>query len=52
MLLGGLAGALLGPRGTFVTGGVACTVAALVVGALVLRIKDGTKDSELEAVSH
>jgi hypothetical protein len=31
---------------------VACTVAALVVGALVLRIKDGTKDSELEAVSH
>jgi MFS family permease len=51
MLLGGLAGALLGPRGTFVTCGVACAVAAGVVGVLVARSKAGTKDSELEAVS-
>jgi MFS family permease len=52
MLLGGLAGALLGPRGTFVTCGVACAVAAAVVGALVTRSQAGTMDSELEAVSH
>jgi MFS family permease len=51
LLLGGLAGALLGPRGTFVTCGVACVVAAAIVGALVARSKDRTKDSELEAVS-
>ncbi|GAA2798612.1 MFS transporter [Kribbella solani] len=48
MLLGGLAGTLLGPRGTFVTGGVACAVAAAAVGALVVRVKD----SELEVISH
>ncbi|MGW7679348.1 MFS transporter [Kribbella sp. NPDC054772] len=48
LLLGGLAGALLGPRGTFVVCGVACAVAAAVAGVLVVR----TKDSELEAVSH
>ncbi|RZT20888.1 putative MFS family arabinose efflux permease [Kribbella sp. VKM Ac-2569] len=52
MLLGGLAGALLGPRGTFVTCGVACVVAAAIVGALVARSKDESKDSELEALSH
>jgi MFS family permease len=52
MLLGGLAGALLGPRGTFVTGGVACAVASVAVGVLLARVEDGTKDSELEAVSH
>ncbi|WUJ73195.1 MFS transporter [Kribbella soli] len=52
MLLGGLAGSLLGPRGTFVTGGVACAVASAVVGVLLATVKDGTKDSELEAVSH
>lgn len=51
MLLGGLAGALLGPRGTFVTCGVACMVAAAIVGALVARSKDESKDSELEALS-
>jgi MFS family permease len=48
MLLGGLAGAVLGPRGTFVTCGIACAVAAAAAGALLPR----TKDSELEAVSH
>ncbi|TDW17428.1 MFS transporter [Kribbella kalugense] len=48
LLLGGAAGALLGPRGTFVTCGLACVVAAAVAGVLVVR----TKDSELEAVSH
>lgn len=48
LLLGGTAGALLGPRGTFVTCGIACAVAAAVAGVLVVR----TKDSELEAVSH
>ncbi|MFI5690780.1 MFS transporter [Kribbella sp. NPDC051586] len=48
LLLGGAAGALLGPRGTFVTCGIACAVAAAAAGALVLRVKD----SELEAVSH
>ncbi|TCC21136.1 MFS transporter [Kribbella speibonae] len=52
MLLGGLAGALLGPRGTFVTCGVACVAAAVVLGALVTRSKDESKDSELEALSH
>ncbi|WP_350280641.1 MFS transporter [Kribbella sp. HUAS MG21] len=56
MLLGGLAGALLGPRGTFVSCGVACAVAAAVVGVLVVRsfVLAGveTKDSELEVVSH
>jgi MFS family permease len=52
MLLGGLAGTLLGPRGTFVTCGLACVVAALVVGQLVTRSRAATKDSELEAVSH
>jgi MFS family permease len=52
LLLGGAAGALLGPRGTFVTCGVACAVAAAVAGVLVARTKDGTKDSELEALSH
>ncbi|TCC11109.1 MFS transporter [Kribbella soli] len=52
MLLGGLAGALLGPRGTFVTCGAACVVAAAIVGALVARSKDESKDSELEALSH
>ncbi|TCC37307.1 MFS transporter [Kribbella sindirgiensis] len=52
MLLGGLAGALLGPRGTFVTCGVACVAAAVVVGALVARSKAESKDSELEALSH
>ena len=52
MLLGGLAGAVLGPRGTFVTCGLACAAAAAVVGALVARSTAGTKDSELEAVSH
>lgn len=52
MLLGGLAGALLGPRGTFVTCGVACVVAAAIVGALVGRSKEESKDSELEALSH
>jgi MFS family permease len=48
LLLGGAAGALLGPRGTFVTCGLACAVAAAVAGVLVVR----TKDSELEALSH
>jgi MFS family permease len=48
LLLGGAAGAVLGPRGTFVTCGLACAVAAAVAGVLVVR----TKDSELEAVSH
>lgn len=56
MLLGGLAGALLGPRGTFVTSGIACATAAAVVGVLVVRTKEqgkgATKDSELEALSH
>ncbi|HET6740227.1 MAG TPA: MFS transporter [Kribbella sp.] len=56
MLLGGLAGALLGPRGTFVTCGVACAAAAFGAGVLVLRSKEPvagqTKDSELEALSH
>ncbi|TDO62420.1 putative MFS family arabinose efflux permease [Kribbella sp. VKM Ac-2571] len=52
MLLGGLAGALLGPRGTFVSCGVACVVAAAIVGGLIARSKDESKDSELEAVSH
>ncbi|TCC41143.1 MFS transporter [Kribbella speibonae] len=52
MLLGGLAGALLGPRGTFVTCGAACVAAAVVLGALVTRSKDESKDSELEALSH
>ncbi|MGZ0150581.1 MFS transporter [Kribbella sp. WER1] len=48
LLLGGTAGLLIGPRGTFVTCGIACAVAAAVAGVLVVR----TKDSELEAVSH
>jgi MFS family permease len=48
LLLGGVAGALLGPRGTFVSCGIACAVAALAAGIMVLRVKD----SELEAVSH
>ncbi|MFF0265361.1 MFS transporter [Kribbella sp. NPDC004536] len=48
LLLGGAAGTLLGPRGTFVTCGIACAVAATVAGVLVVR----TKDSELEAVLH
>jgi predicted MFS family arabinose efflux permease len=48
LLLGGTAGALIGARGTFVTCGVACVVAATVAGVLVVR----TKDSELEAVVH
>ncbi|WP_432883097.1 MFS transporter [Kribbella sp. CA-245084] len=48
LLLGGAAGALLGPRATFVTCGIACAAAAAVAGAFVLRVKD----SELEAVSH
>lgn len=56
MLLGGLAGALLGPRGTFVTSGIACATAAAVVGALLVRTKEqapgATKDSEVEALSH
>jgi MFS family permease len=52
LLLGGLAGALLGPRGTFVTCGVACVAAAVVLGAVVTRSKAESKDSELEALSH
>jgi MFS family permease len=52
LLLGGAAGALLGPRATFVTCGVACAAAAAVAGVLVVRTKVGTKDSELEALSH
>jgi MFS family permease len=48
MMLGGLAGVLLGPRGTFVVCGIACAAAAVAAGTLVLR----TKDSEVEVVSH
>ncbi|MEU4190647.1 MFS transporter [Kribbella sp. NPDC026611] len=48
LLLGGAAGALLGPRGTFVTCGVACVVAAALACVLVVRVKD----SELEALCH
>ena len=48
LLLGGASGLLIGPRGTFVTCGIAAAVAAAIAGALLVR----TKDSELEAVSH
>ncbi|TCO49201.1 putative MFS family arabinose efflux permease [Kribbella antiqua] len=48
LMLGGLAGALLGPRGTFIVCGVACAAAAVLAGALMVRIKD----SEVEVVSH
>jgi MFS family permease len=50
LMLGGLVGALLGPRGTFVVCGVACAIAAAVAGVLVARTKDS--ELELEVVSH
>ncbi len=46
--LGGVVGAVLGPRMTFVTCGIACVVGAGVAAVLVVR----TKDSLVEAVSH
>ena len=46
--LGGLLGAALGTRTTFVTCGITGVVTALIAAVLVLR----TKDSAVEAVSH
>jgi len=46
--LGGLVGALLGPRATFVACGLACVLGAGLAAVLVVR----TKDSVVEAVSH
>jgi MFS family permease len=58
LLLGGLAGSLLGPRATFVAGGSGCALAAAVTGVLLWRgssrwTKDRwTKDSADEVLSH
>ncbi|MFC5261184.1 MFS transporter [Kribbella qitaiheensis] len=41
LLLGGLAGSILGPRATFVTGGTGCAVAAVVAAVLLIRAGRG-----------
>jgi MFS family permease len=53
LLLGGLAGALLGPRATFVVAGSGCAVAAVVSAVLVIRAGGRwTKDSAQAVLSH
>lgn len=52
LLLGGLAGALLGSRNTFVTGGIGCLLTTVVVGVLLFRSRVRTKDSAVEVLSH
>ena len=53
LLLGGLAGAGLGPRATFVLGGLACVLTGLVIAVLVaLDSRQMGKDSVEEALSH
>jgi MFS family permease len=53
LLLGGLAGAGLGPRATFVLGGLACVLTGLVIAVLVaLDSRQMGKDSAEEALSH
>ena len=52
-LLGGLAGAGLGPRATFVLGGLACVLTGLVIAVLVaLDSRQMGKDLAEEALSH
>lgn len=53
LLLGGIVGAIVGPRGTFVGGGVLGMLTALVAVVLltVSRVRP-VKDSVVEAVSH
>jgi predicted MFS family arabinose efflux permease len=53
LLLGGLAGAGLGPRATFVLGGLACVLTGLVIAVLVaLDSRQVGKDSAEEVLSH
>ncbi|GAA1635117.1 MFS transporter [Kribbella alba] len=53
LLLGGLVGALLGPRATFVVAGSGCAIAAVVTSVLLIRgSRQWTKDSAEEVLSH
>jgi MFS family permease len=52
LLLGGLVGALLGPRNTFVAGGAGCLLATVAAGVLLLRSRLWVKDSVEEVLSH
>jgi MFS family permease len=61
LLLGGLAGSLLGPRATFVTAGALAVLAAVVTTVLLVRVqrriaapvgRPVDKDSAAEALSH
>jgi MFS family permease len=53
LLLGGLVGAALGPRSTFVSGGGLALLTAVVAAVLVLRVKGlEIKDSAEEVLSH
>ena len=51
LLLGGLAAATLGTRGTFVTAGLLCVVLALLIGVLVRSVAWQANDSVSEVVS-
>ncbi|HEY0475088.1 MAG TPA: MFS transporter, partial [Kribbella sp.] len=53
LLLGGMAGSLLGPRATFVAGGCGCAATAVVTAVLLIRGSwRWTKDSAEEVLSH